>query len=72
MASRFSTADKCCDDLRKMESDLILAAEVGKALLERNEALKAQNEQMKVDFEEKLEVRNAKAIKNKFMIDVNY
>lgn len=34
-----------------LEKDLILAAEVGQALLERNEELEAQLEQMKRDME---------------------
>lgn len=34
-----------------LEKDLILAAEVGQALLERNEELEAQLEQMRRDME---------------------
>ena len=38
------------------ERDLILAAELGKALLEKNEDLSKQNEKIAEDFSQKLEV----------------
>ena len=40
------------------ERDLILAAELGKALLEKNEDLSKQNEKIAEDFSQKLEVGN--------------
>jgi hypothetical protein len=49
------------DDLRiqliQKEKDLILAAELGKALLEKNEELNEANEKMAAEFSKKLEVR---------------
>jgi hypothetical protein len=39
------------------ERDLILAAELGKALLEKNEELRNQNERIAKEFSEKLEVK---------------
>ena len=42
--------------LRQKERDLILAAELGKALLEKNEELSKQNEKIAEDFSQKLEV----------------
>ena len=42
--------------LEQKERDLLLAAELGKALLEKNEELSQQNEKMAEDFSQKLEV----------------
>ena len=42
--------------LQQKERDLILAAELGKALLEKNEELSKQNEKIAEDFSQKLEV----------------
>lgn len=42
--------------LQQKERDLILAAELGKALLEKNEDLSKQNEKIAEDFSQKLEV----------------
>ena len=44
--------------LQQKERDLILAAELGKALLEKNEDLSKQNEKIAEDFSQKLEVDN--------------
>ena len=49
--------------LQQKEKDLVLAAELGKALLEKNEDLSAQNEKMAEDFAKQLEVRKL-ALKN--------
>lgn len=43
------------DQLRKKEEDLLLAAELGKALLDKNEELKKQHERMVDEFSTKLE-----------------
>ena len=43
--------------LAQKERDLILAAELGKALLERNEILVQQNERLAEEYSHKLEVR---------------
>ena len=43
--------------LEQKERDLLLAAELGKALLEKNEELSNVNEKMAEDFSAKLEVR---------------
>ena len=42
--------------LRQKENDLVLAAELGKALLEKNEALSMENERMAEDYSKHLEV----------------
>ena len=42
--------------LAAKERDLILAAELGKALLEKNEELSKQNERIAEEFSQKLEV----------------
>lgn len=42
--------------LEKKESDLLLAAELGKALLEKNEELAKQQEKIIEDYSRKLEV----------------
>ena len=42
--------------LAQKEKDLILAAELGKALLEKNEDLSQHNEKMAEDFSKQLEV----------------
>lgn len=42
--------------LQKKESDLLLAAELGKALLEKNEDLAKQQEKMIEEYSKKLEV----------------
>lgn len=43
--------------LQKKESDLLLAAELGKALLEKNEELAKQQEKLIEEYSKKLEVR---------------
>ena len=42
--------------LQQKENDLVLAAELGKALLEKNEALSMENERMAEDYSKHLEV----------------
>uniref|UniRef100_A0A1B6E3R6 Bicaudal D-related protein homolog n=2 Tax=Clastoptera arizonana TaxID=38151 RepID=A0A1B6E3R6_9HEMI len=42
--------------LQQKEKDLILAAELGKALLEKNEDLSRQNERLAEDYSQKLEI----------------
>jgi coiled-coil domain-containing protein 64 len=42
--------------LAQKERDLLLAAEIGQALLEKNEELSKQNEKIAEDFSKKLEV----------------
>ena len=43
--------------LAQKETDLVLAAEVGKALLDKNEELQRQNEAMEQGYAERIEVR---------------
>ena len=43
--------------LEHKEKDLVLAAELGKSLLEKNEELSRENEQLSHDFHRKVEVR---------------
>lgn len=45
--------------LEQKEKDLRLAAELGKALLEKNEELERRNEQIIEEFSQKLEVRSS-------------
>lgn len=45
--------------LQKKESDLLLAAELGKALLEKNEELARQQEKIIEEYSKKLEVSNS-------------
>lgn len=47
---------------RQKEKDLVLAAKLGKALLERNQDLTKQYEKMHKDLNEKLEVNKEKKI----------
>ena len=44
--------------LAQKERDLLLAAEIGQALLEKNDELSKQNEKIAEDFSKKLEVRH--------------
>ena len=48
--------------LAQKEKDLVLAAELGKALLTKNEDLAMQNEKLQDDFSQRLEVRTADLI----------
>jgi len=52
-----STIKDLYSQLEQKEKDLILAAELGKALLERNEELTRANERITEDYSAKLEVR---------------
>ncbi len=45
---------------RQKEKDLVLAAKLGKALLERNQDLTKQYDKMTKDLNDKLEVRSSK------------
>lgn len=44
------------DELRQKEKDLLLAAELGKALLDKNEDLSRQNERITEEYTQRLEV----------------
>ena len=46
-----------CAQLAQKEQDLILTAEIGKSLLEKNEELTKANEKLTEDFSQKVEVR---------------
>ncbi len=46
--------------LQQKEKDLILAAELGKALLEKNEELSRHNERLAEEYSQKLEVSRLK------------
>ena len=48
--------------LRKKEEDLLLAAELGKALLEKNEEMKKQHERAIEEYATKLEVKQSTPI----------
>ncbi len=45
------------DELRQKEKDLLLAAELGKALLDKNEDLSRQNERITEEYTQRLEVK---------------
>lgn len=51
--------------LQQKEKDLILAAELGKALLEKNEDLSRHNERLAEEYSQKLEVSSFHSIKKK-------
>lgn len=53
------TAADMYAQLEQKERDLVLAAELGKALLDKNEELSKQNELIAEEFSLKLEVRHA-------------
>ena len=44
------------EQLRQKERDLVLAAELGKALLDKNEEISRQNERITEEYSQKLEV----------------
>jgi len=52
-----SSSDDLVLQLQQKELDLKLTAELGKALLEKNEELKRRNEQLVEEFSQRLEVR---------------
>ena len=49
--------DDVYGQLAQKERDLVLAAELGKALLERNDELERRNEQIADEFAHKIEVK---------------
>ena len=51
-----SSSDDLVIQLQQKELDLKLTAELGKALLEKNEELKRRNEQLVEEFSQRLEV----------------
>ena len=56
-SSASSSSDDVYSLLAQKENDLVLAAELGKALLEKNEELRLQNDEMSEEFADRLEVR---------------
>ncbi|VVC97065.1 unnamed protein product [Leptidea sinapis] len=54
--SREAGGDDVWQQLQQKESDLLLAAELGKALLEKNEELKKEQEKACEEYSRKLEV----------------
>ena len=57
---RLTAPDESLDvfaQLAQKETDLILAAELGKALLEKNEELKVQNDNLADEYSQRIEVR---------------
>ena len=51
-----TTNEDLYTQLAQKEQDLLLAAQLGKALLEKNEELSMQNEKMAEDYSKQLEV----------------
>ena len=56
--SQDSVAQDVYTQLAQKEQDLLLAAQLGKALLEKNEELSMQNERMAEDYSRQLEVKS--------------
>ncbi len=56
-ASSSHSPESLAVQLEQKERDLVLAAELGKALLDKNEELSRQNERIAEEFSQKLEVR---------------
>jgi BICD family-like cargo adapter len=54
--SRSQTSNDVWSQLQQKENDLLLAAEIGKSLLEKNEELKKQQEKLIEEYSTKLEV----------------
>lgn len=67
MIDNSSVPEDVWAQLQQKDNDLMLAAELGKALLEKNEELKKQQEAREVEFSKKLEVSDA--IKTLFPAD---
>ena len=61
-SSSSSTSEDVYSQLAQKENDLVLAAELGKALLEKNEELRLQNDAMSEEFADRLEVNTHKII----------
>ncbi len=55
-ASSSHSPESLAVQLEQKERDLVLAAELGKALLDKNEELSRQNERIAEEFSQKLEV----------------
>ena len=51
--------------IQEKENDLVLAAELGKALLEKNEEISQMRERIVLDYTQKLEVRRRNQIHGK-------
>lgn len=56
-------ADDVYSQLAQREKDLVLAAELGKALLEKNEEISRANERLAEEYSHQLEVRSLKISK---------
>lgn len=52
-------ADDLYAQLAQKEQDLILAAEIGKSLLEKNQELTKANEKLTEEYSQKFEVKNS-------------
>lgn len=60
IGTRMDNGEDVWTQLQQKESDLLLAAELGKALLEKNEELKKEQERVTEEFSKKLEVSDLK------------
>ncbi|ODN04930.1 Bicaudal D-related protein [Orchesella cincta] len=73
MANRTEEAD-IHEQLMQKEKDLLLAAELGKALLEKNEELSRQNERITEEYTQKLEEKKwldkCNFVKDDFILDI--
>lgn len=67
-------AEDVWSQLQQKESDLLLAAELGKALLEKNEELKKEQERVTEEYAKKLEVsaKYNKLFFRSFMLKINF
>lgn len=62
MARTDASADDVWAQLHQKEADLLLAAELGKALLEKNEELSKQQEKLVEQYSKKLEVNTTREL----------
>ncbi|XP_013411321.1 bicaudal D-related protein homolog isoform X2 [Lingula anatina] len=63
-------ADDVYVQLQQKEQDLLLAAQLGKALLERNEELQKKNEQLAEEYAQKLEEMQQQRHELKFLMEI--
>jgi len=75
MSTPLATVQESDEEIRALlvqkESDLVLAAELGKALLEKNEELRRQNEELEKEFREKIEVSESLRLREEEILTAN-
>lgn len=63
LATNEVEVDELCTQLAQKDRDLLLAAELGKALLEKNEELSVKYERLSEDYSQRTEVSYLKTLK---------